>query len=184
MTRWVVAALMLVCVGAGTRAYALTDAEYQKLHDDIVATTSLAPKVAAGDYGGIAAYYNGVAQPAFYVWRVVVPPAEYTGRNSIVWSELKTVPQGQKDVFNMMTAGQTRSLDYSDPNILDGLDQAFNKNSTTYANLMELGKAQATVFQKLYATGVGSQASPAITTQQGPVAPADIRHALGGVPLN
>lgn len=154
---------------------ALTTAQLQALKADIALdpVLSLVPKTSDGAFQ-VAAAYNLAASPAFTVWRSNVTIRE-TGQ-AFNGTELAGLTTGNQ------TRLQTIAV-YFDAGYNAGLAdvrQMFNDifsgagGTTTRAQLLALWKRFATRVEKLFATGTGSDASPANLVFEGTVSYNDI----------
>lgn len=123
----------------------------------------------------IASVYNELAAPAFIVWRTNIPSGEF--RKAVTWTEYIGRSQGERDAFVLMTGGSTLSA--ADPNVRQGLSDVFSgpSGATTRATLIALAKRSATVAEKLFATGTGSDATPATMAFEGSLSYVDVRAA-------
>lgn len=121
------------------------------------ATQAVIDALAAGDNVGLTALYN--APSSFYVWRKAVTPAEY--KAALVWTEIDALTAGQARIWEWITAGMTEAVDASDANVRQGISDAFTTNApNTKAALLVIAKAQATLFESVFATGTGTQGTP------------------------
>jgi hypothetical protein len=154
----------------------LTQGQYNTLQTDIGATPALATAVAAADWGAVVAYYNAVASPDYWVWRTAVPSSEY--RKALVGSDIEALTVGKARSFEWLTGNLTLPIDASDPNVQASLGGVFGGGTTSRTNLLALVRAQATVVQKLFATGTGSTAAPATMGYVGPLRYADVAYAM------
>ena len=155
----------------------MTPAQLTTLKNDIIADPTLNAKPNNSDGAlDIANAYNLNASPNFTVWKTAVPIVEV----------------GQKfngsELAGLTTANNTRLqtialyLDVVNPSIPDNrqfFDDVFSGAGgvNTRAALLALWKRLATRGEKLYATGTGSDPSPATMTFEGPVSPADVTAA-------
>jgi hypothetical protein len=125
----------------------------------------------------IAADLNALASPAFIVWKSRVSikdtgeafnGADWAGMTSANHTRLQTVAQYLTEGYN------AAKLDLRDMfnDIWSGAGGA-----TTRANLLALWKRGATAGEKIYATGTGSDASPATLTFEGAISTSDVRDA-------
>lgn len=106
---------------------------------------------------------NALANPAFVVWRgplTPITPAEYMGPSGLAWTAVDGLQVGKARIFEWMTRMLSASLNASDSNIRQGMSDCFGAGATL-TNLTALAKRNATVAEKLFATGTGTTASPA-----------------------
>ncbi len=156
----------------------LTSAQLQSLKTDINndATLSAFPNNSDGAFS-IAAIYNTQASPNFTVWKTNVSIKE-VGDNLV-----------GTDLAGLTTANHTRlqtvailSTDGINPSLADRrafFDDIFSGagGAATRAKLLTLWKRLATRVEKLYATGTGSDASPATLVVEGPISFQDVQTA-------
>lgn len=134
----------------------------------------------------IAEFYNVMTTQD--VWRTSVPPEEYM--KSIVWSEMGNIgtgtvgsierivtSQGVERIWKMVTGWQSLPLQASDPNVRQGIKDAFDVPSSaqTYAALVALAKRKASRFEMLFATGGGATMDLVL---EGPVITQHVSSAL------
>lgn len=166
----------------------LTNAQLVTLKADILADPAF-DSVPPGSDGAftIAAAYNLVAVPDFWVWRTAVSKAEYVQTTS-----------GDGTTFNWTGAGFiTRSVGerdawrelFNDAGLcnpaLASVRQAFQdifSGGTAPApanrtHLTTISRRKATRAEKLYATGTGSIASPATLVVEGALSYLDVQNA-------
>src|SRR5262245_3572185 len=158
----------------------LTNAQYLLLRQDITQDPAFAdvPHDASGAMV-VATAYNLNASPEFWVWRTSVPPEDYTGANSIVWTEVDQLTAGRARIFEWMTGLLTRPLNAADLNIRQGLADTFGASSQTRTNLQVILRRLATRAEALYATGTGTPASPGTLVFEGDLVWQDIMYAWG-----
>lgn len=110
-----------------------------------------------------AALLNAADPGPFVVWRgplTPVTPAEYKGASGIVWTAVDALAAGKARIFEWLTNGLTATINPSDSNARTGISDAFGAGSTSTTNLTTLAKRNATVAEKLFATGTGTTGSP------------------------
>jgi hypothetical protein len=140
-------------------------------------TLSAVPAGSDGDYF-IAEQLNKEVAPAFIVWRTDVRAEEIgnawigtdiDGMSALNMQRLQllldSAPTG---VFNMSRADRRA-----------GFENPFgtNQNNASRVAMREAWKRPATVFEKLFATGTGSSASPATMVLESPVSWPDVGEA-------
>ncbi len=129
----------------------------------------------SGAVGLIADFYNAAATPAFIVWKSLVSLKDVGDKfNGSEFSGLSTANVSRLSAF----------ADYSQEGINPALadrrqffDDVFSVGGITKAALLVLWKRDARRIEKLYATGTGSSASPAILVFEGTVDGNDIIQA-------
>ena len=175
MTRRLFLALLLLF---SANAWALTTAQYQTLKAAIVADPTLSAQPLNSDGAfAIAAALNAVASPAFTVWRTNVSigdvgknfnGAELAGLTTGNQSRLQTIAQYAAAGINPSLADQRAFFD----DVFSGAG-----GTITRGKLLILWKRLATRFEKLYATGTGSDASPATLVIEGSLVYQDVEIA-------
>jgi hypothetical protein len=117
----------------------------------------------------IAGELNKTVAPTFTVWKTSVHKNE-VGK-AFVSSALAAITAGNNDKLANFAAWN----EYVNPSRLDQrafFDDVFSvaAGATTRAALLALWKRPATVYEKLFATGTGTDASPATMTLEGTIA--------------
>jgi len=154
--------ILLALVGLGAQAQTLTPQQRTALAADIAADPVLADLKAQGSLGGLASAYNSPAAPAWTVWRTSVPIDDIM-RNGMDWARVDNLSVGKARIWDWM--GRLGTLDCSQPNIRAGIDATWvgtaadlAVRATVYGHC----KRTATRFERLFSTGTGSDAAPAI----------------------
>lgn len=160
---------------------ALTTQQLQTLKAAILAETdqTFVQYRTDGNNGGMAAFYNAPASPAFVVWKTSASitdtgkqfvGSEWAGMTSANHTRLQTVAQWLANGYNPALADIRAMFD----DIWSGAGGA-----STRTKLLAFWKrvAPATKAEKLLATGTGSDASPATLTFEGNLTADDIREA-------
>lgn len=155
----------------------LTSAQLATLKADILADPVLAayPMNSDGAYA-IAQAYNALASPAFTVWKTNVTRNE-VGK-AFVASALAAITAGNNDKLNNFAAWN----EVVNPSRADQrafFDDVFSvaAGASTRAALLVLWKRSATRLEKLFATGTGSDASPATMVVEGSIPYQDVEMA-------
>lgn len=154
----------------------LTSAQLTALKNDILADQVLSqiPNTPDGAFQ-IAAAYNLVASPDYWVWRTSVPTSEC--KKAMVWTEFVGRSQGERDAWQFMLSNGV--INAADANIRQGILDIFSgaQGATSRANLTAISRRLATRGEKLFATGTGSTASPATMSAEGNVTYQDVLNA-------
>jgi hypothetical protein len=165
----------------------LTEAQYAELKADILAT----PALTGLSDQAIADYYNELATPAFWVWRVSLTEKEVYEATveaaSWSWSTFKAQTVQDRDAWASMW--RPGAVNPSLKQTRDGWQAIFGGQgaSQTQVNyLLALSRRQANRAEKLFATtpGVGSTADPAMLAFVGTLNQRDIAHAVRGASLS
>jgi len=129
-------------------------------------------------YEPIALWYNGLADPAFVVWKTNVVVDEIM-RNGMNWARVDNLTVGKARIWEWMS--KLGSFDASRTNIRAGIDAAWVGTAADLAVRAAVYvhcKRSATYFEKIFATGTGSTASPATMSVEGSLDPHDIEKAM------
>ena len=145
------------------------------LKADILLDPVLAAKPMNSDGAfDIAIAYNQPASPAFIVWRTDVPATEVMS-NGFVWTAVDGLTAGKARIWDWMT--RYGSITPSKANVRQGLADAFGANSAMANGIMPHLKRNATRAEKLFATGTGTDATPATMTYEGSLSYQDVEQA-------
>jgi len=157
----------------------LTTEQRAALSADIAAdpTLSAYPNTSDGAYA-IAQAYNADASPDFIVWKTAVPRNE-VGK-AFVASALAAITAGNNDKLANFAAWN-ESVDASRADQRAFFDDIFSvaAGASTRAALLVLWKRKATRAEKLFATGTGSDATPATMTFEGSIDYQEVMEARG-----
>jgi hypothetical protein len=151
----------------------LTSGQRATLKADIVAKSAagqpLQALVAAGDWDGVAAYYNATASPSFTVWKSNVSINE-VGRNFNA-TELAGLTTANLTRLQTLAMFLASGVNPSLAGIRQFFDDVFSGagGALTRAALLILWKRLAFRIEQLFATGTGTDASPAILVLEGVV---------------
>lgn len=117
----------------------------------------------------IAAWYNGVAVPDFWVWRAEADARQLMGDSGFDWTRVDNLSVGKARIWQFMMMGGT--IDPSQPNIRAGFAACFSAvgDALTLASILGQCRRLATFNEKLFATGQGSTANPATVIGIGPL---------------
>lgn len=124
----------------------------------------------------IEAGLNSTASPEYVVWDWEADPQAIM-QNGVVWADFKNLSAGQLAIWNLMTL--KGYINAGKLNERLGLDEAFGKNSATNIGLQPHLKRAATVFQKLFAAGAGTTASPSTALIAGSIRWPEVQSARG-----
>lgn len=176
----------------------LTNTQLSTLKASILAdpVLSLIPRTADGNVA-IASAYNLAATPDFWVWRTSVSRDELLGTTSVdgtvfAWTGTGfiTRAQGERDAFaaifnsGAFVNASLVNVRQAFADIFSGATPPAPANRT---HLLTVARRKATRGEKLYATGAGTTASPALMavgvtnglgTAEGPITPQNIEGAF------
>lgn len=127
----------------------------------------------------VAAWYNLVASPDFWVWRTSVTKAEFVQGTSVDGTTFNwtgagfiTRSQGERDAWRELFNG-TESCNPSLPNVRQAFQDIFSGGTApapaNRTHLAAVGRRKATNAEQVFATGTGSTASPAVMGFEGAV---------------
>jgi hypothetical protein len=118
---------------------------------------------------------NKPAVPPFIVWRESISANELI--KAMVWTEFIARQPGERDAWMFLTAQGT--INAGDPNVRQGIQDMFSGPGgvQTRTNLIAVAKRAATVAEKLFATGVGTDASPGTLVVVGNLTQQDVETA-------
>lgn len=154
----------------------LTTAQYQTLKTAINADSALSsqPNNSDGAFA-IAAALNQLADPAFIVWKSSVSTADC--KTATNWTEFIGRSAGERDAWQFMLSNGT--INPSQPNVRQGISDIFSgaQGVTTRTALLALSKRSATRAEKIFATGTGSDATPATMGFEGNLSYQDVEIA-------
>ena len=159
---------------------ALTPAQLPVLKAAIAAETdpTFVGYRTANSTGAMADWYNEATNPAFVLWRTNVSIRE-TGQafNGAEWAGMTTANHTRlQTVAQYLDQGYYASL--ADVRAMFNDIWSGAGGATTRASLLALWKRTASKVEKIYATGTGSDASPATPTFEGRITNDDVLAAL------
>lgn len=152
----------------------LTDNQLVTLRAAIDADPVLVQAISAGNINVVVSAFNALASPAFRVWRSDVTQSEIAA--VFVWTEVDALPNGKARIWEWMRLKET--IDCGIANNRQGLNDAFSSANGTKAAVLSVIKRDATRAEKLYATGTGSEASPATLVLVGKITDGDVEKAM------
>jgi hypothetical protein len=157
---------------------ALTPAQQSVLKAAIVADSTLNafPNSPDGAYG-IADAMNVLATPSFIVWKTSVDPDEIM-RNGMDWTRVDNLTVGKARIWEWMT--RLGTFNPSRTNIRAGIDASWVGTAADLAvraTVYTHCKRSATIAEKLFATGTGTDGNPATMTVEGRLSYQDVYDA-------
>ena len=150
----------------------LTTAQKAILKADILARPEANAAYALGDTYALAQIYNALVVPDFIVWRTNVS-ADEVMRNGVQWDRVDNLSVGKARIWEWMT--KLGTFNAAKVNIRAGIDAtwAAPADAATKAAIYTHCKRQATVAEKLFATGTGTDAVPATMDFEGSLSQTD-----------
>ena len=158
----------------------LTPAQLPTLKANILATPALLAMWNEGSPGSIADFYNTAAAPAFVVWRSEVPASDIG--NAWVGTDIDGMSALNMQRLQLLLASSPEgSFDMRRADRRSGFENPFgtNVNNASRVAMRAAWKRSASVVEKLFAQGTGSDASPATTTAEGLLPFSDVIAAMG-----
>ena len=153
----------------------LTTAQQLILKADIEADPVLSLKALNSDGSyDIATAYNKIITPEFYAWRTDVQVDEIM-RNGIDWTQVDNLSVGKARIWDWMA--KLGTLNAAKVNIRAGIDAVWVGTAPMLAvrAAIYLHCNRATTrLEKLFATGTGTQVSPATMVVEGTISYQDV----------
>jgi hypothetical protein len=134
----------------------------------------------------IVAAYNSLASPDWIVWKSLLTEhqiVEQTSSASTVWSWTDYInrSQAERDAWVRMFNG-TFSINPSIAQVRQGIADIFSgpNGANQRAHLLAMGKRKATRLEKLFTTGLGTDAAPSNLVVEGKLTQDDVTTARDG----
>lgn len=161
----------------------LTTAQLTTLKTAILAETNAGFVEArtAGNNSQMLAWFNSAATPEFIVWRKQVSREEFEEDDAFNWTVVDNLSTGSKYRIWEWMFGSNGYINPSKANIRAGIAATWVGNAqllAVQAMVLAKSKRAATKAEKLFATGTGSTASPAVMDVEGQISIDDIRAAV------
>lgn len=162
---------------------ALTNAQLQTLRAAIDANPTLSayPNDSQGALDMCNEQLNQPASPAFKVWRTSVSRVEIYNETSEEgtnwnWTFYKNQSAVEQNAWTQMFMGD--QANFAKANLRAGIAVIFTSASSANAtHALAIGKRNATLGEKILATGAGTVASPAVMGYEGAISYADVQTA-------
>lgn len=164
----------------------LTPDQRATLKAFILASPTLGPLATSFDYGAVADGLNALVSPAFVVWRSRILKHDVTDKvsptgTSFVWGGATggyiARNQGERDCWRELW-NSSLSVDPSLPNVRAAFDDIFSGSGAgaqnNKAHIAAHSKRSATLGEKVFAQGTGTDASPATLVVEGTYRAQDI----------
>lgn len=158
----------------------LTTSQLSELKIFILADPTLSAYAAQNAVGPIVSLLNTAADPAFIVWKTFVSQDEIM-KNGFDWVQVDNLTVGKARIWEWLFDNQQKSINPSKANVRAGIDEAWKGTAAMLAVRAAVYvhcKRAATVAEKLFSTGTGSDASPATTDLTSQVTDYDVEQAL------
>jgi|APLak6261659120_1056016.scaffolds.fasta_scaffold00065_3 hypothetical protein len=117
-----------------------------------------------GQTGLIRDWYNAVAAAQFVVWKTKVTKTEATQISGFDWTQVDNMTVGQARIWDLLFDNEQKAIDPSKTNVRSGISECWKGTTAKVAvatAVLEFCKKPASNFEKLFAVGLGSTASPA-----------------------
>lgn len=175
------AAVILAALSLSVSVFALTTEQLTTLRSAINAdpTMSAYPNDPNGALA-LAEYLNQPAAPDFVVWRSSVPVDEITASNGFAWTLVDALSVGSARIWGWMFDNPARAINCSKTNIRQGIADVWSGTAgklAVQAVVLQVCKRPATRAEKIFATGTGSDASPAVMGFEGSLSHIDVQDA-------
>ena len=152
----------------------LTPEQKTALKAAIVADNALNTLYTEGNLGGLADALNAATAPAYVVWKTDVSVDEIM-RNGMDWARVDNLSVGKARIWDWL--GRLGTFNASKPNVRAGIDAAWVGTAADLAVRAAIYthcKRTATVAEKAFATGVGTDANPSVLVFEGQVSWPDL----------
>jgi hypothetical protein len=161
---------------------ALTQAQKQALAADLQATQTpeVLAWIAQNSVGLIADWYNAPADPAYIVWKTSLQLEEITS-NGFDWVRVDNLSVGKARIWEWMFGSEDKSINPSKANIRAGIAEVWKGTAAdlaVQASVLAHCKRPASRVEKLFATGPGTTAEPALLVFEGLIHWQDVVDAL------
>jgi hypothetical protein len=153
----------------------LTSAQIATLRADILADPTLTaiPAGSDGDFT-IAAIYNTIFTPSWWVYKSSVPVADV--KDALNYTTYIGRSVAEREAFTFMLSNHV--IAPNRPNIRQGINDIFSGSGATpvaqRAAFDVLFRREATRAEKLFATGTGTTVSPGTMTVEGAISYQDV----------
>lgn len=122
-----------------------------------------------GNLSGLADWLNTTASPTFVVWKTKVTRAEIM-QNGFDWVRVDNLSVGKARIWEWMF--QDGPINAAKDNVRLGIDEAWKGTAADLAVRAAVYvhcKRSASRFERVFATGTGSDAVPATMAVEGPI---------------
>ena len=136
--------------------------------------------IAQNSVGLIADWYNAPTNPAHVVWKTRLELEEITS-NGFDWVRVDNLSVGKARIWEWMFGAEDKSINPSKPNIRAGIAEVWKGTAAdlaVQASVLAHCKRPASRVERLFATGPGTTAEPALLTFEGLIHWQDVVDAL------
>lgn len=127
-------------------------------------------------------YYNAASDPAFVVWRTSVTQDEIM-QNGFDWVRVDNLSVGKARIWEWLFDNGSTSINPSKANVRAGIDEVWKGTAADLAVRAAVYvhcKRTANRVERIFATGVGSDAVPGLLTFEGEITTSDVSAMLSG----
>lgn len=161
---------------------ALSPAQLVVLNTFIQATPEMAaqPNNSDGAFA-IAQALSQVASPPYTVWKSTVSQDEIT-QNGFVWTEVDNLTVGKARIWEWLFRNAASTFNPSKANVRAGIVECWSGTAgklAVQAAVFVHCKRLATISEKLFATGLGTDVSPSTMAVEGAISLQDVQAARG-----
>ncbi|MHB1328535.1 MAG: hypothetical protein ACYC2K_10070 [Gemmatimonadales bacterium] len=149
----------------------LTAEQLATLKTDAQSNQDTATLLTDGNLQGLADLYNAPASPAFVIWRKSVTQDEIQ-QNGFDWVRVDNLSVGKARIWEWLFNNESRSINPSKTSVRAGIDEVWKGTQADLdvrAAVYVHCKRGATRLEKVFATGTGSTASPAVSAVEGEI---------------
>ncbi len=159
----------------------LTPEQQATLQADVLADNALnqLPHTADSAYAIAVAY--GIAVVDFIVWKTAVTRDEIM-QNGFDWTRLDNLTVGKARIWEQMFTNQSFATNPSKLNVRAGIEEVWKgtaQDLAVRAAVYVHCRRPANRLEKLFATGTGTDASPATMTVEGSIGYIDVLNSMG-----
>jgi hypothetical protein len=149
----------------------MTPAQLQALRAAVVADQTANAFYVNGDLSGLADYLNAPTEPAFIVWRTEVSQDEIM-QNGFDWVRVDNLSAGKARIWEWLFKNSTQSINPSKSNVRAGIAECWKGTAAdlaVQAAVFVHCKRSASRYERVFASGTGTDAAPAAMGLVGPV---------------
>ena len=159
----------------------LTQEQKNTLNSDVDTHAELTTFIINKDIPAIADYYNALSYPSYIVWRTSVLKDEFTQAAGFDFSRVDNLTVGKARIWDYLFDNNLKSINCSKTNVQAGIDAAWVGTAADLAVrtvVKDTCKRDGKRIEKLFSTGTGTTASPAVMSFEGNISHADVISAL------
>lgn len=154
----------------------LTNEQLLILKTDMLTHPELDSARQSGDDVFLANYYNAPATPTFVVWKTLVTQDEIM-QNGFDWVQVDNLTVGAARIWEWLFANSERAINPTKLNVRAGIDECWKGTAAKLAVRDQIYlhlKRNASVLEKLFATGIGTTLSPGNLIVEGQISYSEI----------